>query len=508
MIRRFRLSSLRTQLAIAIAAVAALTLAVTFVAVYRATRADLRNRMDRDLTAQIAEWRLQTSASDLRSTASVVRAARRFIAGQRYHPESRILVFTASDGQTVTDHPSVVSGERAREARARRPSAQNHGESNESAGDGLLDAPPGLATVTAEETGRLRVETYPVRSAGRVLGTLRVADPLSSVEQAEHRLQRIFLLVGSLGLALALVVAALMAVIITRALRRITAVASDVDAGDLSGRVNMDGEGSEVAALGATFDRMLDRLQRSFARQREFVADASHELRTPLTVMRAQVELLEGEKDESEREKGMATLIKGLSTMDRLVDDMLILANVDGGRLVEPEWIDLVPFLDDMVRDMPLFGDRVYRVDGPAGRLHADPERLTQVIRNLIRNAVNHTTEGDVVSLTASARGGLIEFAVSDSGPGIPPDQLEQIFERFHRSPTSRGGDRGGSGLGLPIARALVEAHGGRIWAESRPGEGATIRFELPGYVPPAPQQAAASDPPPPAEAPVQGAKG
>jgi signal transduction histidine kinase len=499
MIRRFRLSSLRTQLGIAIAAVAALTLAVTFVAVYRATRADLRNRMDRDLAAQVAEWRLQTSPADLQSPAALARAARRFIAGQRYHPESRIFIIAVNGGQTVSNHAGVVRREQARESQARRLAPQAKGdrdEGKEGPGDGLLDAPPGLATVTAEETGRLRVETYPIRSGARVVGTLRIADPLSSVEAAEHRLQRIFLVVGSLALALAFVVAALMAVLITRPLRRITTVAAGVEAGDLSGRVNMDGEGSEVAALGATFDRMLDRLQRAFGRQREFVADASHELRTPLTVLRAQVELLEGEADEKERHKGMETLMKGLGTMDRLVDDMLTLANADGGRLVEPEWIDLVPYFDDMVRDMPLFGDRVYRVDGPPGRLHADPERLTQVIRNLIRNAVNHTAEGDTVSLTAGARGDRIEFAVSDTGPGIPPDQLEQIFERFHRSPGTRGGDRGGSGLGLPIARALVEAHGGRIWAESRPGEGATIRFELPGYEPPAPQTPASQPEP------------
>ena len=481
MIRRFRRSGLRTQLGIAIAAVAALTLAVTFVAVYRATRADLRNRMDRDLRAQVQEWRLQTSPADLRTPAGVARAARRFIAGQRYHPESRIFVVAVYGGPTVSNHPGIVHGEKAREARTH--------EGREGAGDSLLDAPPGLATVTAEATGRLRVETYPIRSGPRLAGILRIADPLSSVEAAEHRLQRIFLLVGSLALALAFLVAAVMAVLIARPLRSITAVAADVEAGDLSGRVNIDGERGEVAALGATFDRMLDRLQRAFARQREFVADASHELRTPLTVMRAQVELLEGETDEDERRKGMTTLMKGLSTMDRLVDDMLILANADGGRLVEPEWIDLVPFLDDMERDMPLFGDRVYRVDGPAGRLRADPERLTQVIRNLVRNAVNHTKAGDTVSLTAGARGDRVEFAVSDTGPGIPPDQLEQIFERFHRGPETRAADSGGSGLGLPIARALVEAHGGRIWAESRPGEGATIRFELPGYEPPAPER-------------------
>jgi signal transduction histidine kinase len=148
-------------------------------------------------------------------------------------------------------------------------------------------------------------------------------------------------------------------------------------------------------------------------------------------------------------------------------------------------------FLDDMARDLPLFGERNYFVEGPGGHLHADPDRLTQVLRNLIRNAVNHTTASGSVSLTAAGRGDWIEFTVSDSGPGIPPEQLEQIFERFHRTDEGRQRDRGGSGLGLPIARALVEAHGGRIWAESRPAEGATIRFELPGYEPPSVRDAA-----------------
>jgi signal transduction histidine kinase len=200
--------------------------------------------------------------------------------------------------------------------------------------------------------------------------------------------------------------------------------------------------------------------------------------------MRAQVELLERETDERARREGLTTLLRGLDTMDRLVDDMLILANADSGRLLQRQHIDLTLFLEDMGRDLPLFGERNYSVEGPSGRLYADPDRLTQVLRNLVRNAVNHTTPGDSVTLTAVARGDRVEFAVSDTGPGIPGEQLEQIFERFHRTDESRERDRGGSGLGLPIARALVEAHGGTIWAESRRGEGATIRFELPGYEP------------------------
>jgi signal transduction histidine kinase len=488
MARRFVLSGLRTQLAIAITAVAAFTLALTFFAVYRATGADLRHQIDSELVAQIGEWRQSVTARDLQSPAGLAAAAHRFIANQRYHPESRILVVDVVGGRTVTNDQAIVDKERARERLAGHASAGGTStvEAHEGNGDGLLDARPGLATVKAEEVGSLRVDTYPIRTGGRVVGTLRIADPLSSFGQAQQRLQRIFLFVGSLALALALVVALLMAVLITRPLRRITAVAADVDAGELTRRVEMKAQSGEIAALGRTFDGMLDRLQRAFGRQRQFVSDASHELRTPLTVMRAQVELLDRETGDPARREELATLLRGLDTMDRLVDDMLLLANAEGGRLLEPRQIDLKLFLDDMARDLPLFGEREYRVERLEGKLYADPDRLTQVLRNVIRNAVNHTSPGESVTLTARARRDRIEFAVTDTGPGIPPEQLEQIFERFHRTDESRRRDRGGSGLGLPIARALVEAHGGRIWAESRPGEGATIRIELPGYEPPA----------------------
>jgi signal transduction histidine kinase len=112
----------------------------------------------------------------------------------------------------------------------------------------------------------------------------------------------------------------------------------------------------------------------------------------------------------------------------------------------------------------------------------ADPDRLTQVLRNLVRNAVSHTSPGGRVAVVARARAGRLEIAVSDDGPGIPAEHLERVFERFHRVDESRTRDRGGTGLGLAIARAIVEAHGGRIRAESPPGGGTTVRIELPGY--------------------------
>ena len=116
--------------------------------------------------------------------------------------------------------------------------------------------------------------------------------------------------------------------------------------------------------------------------------------------------------------------------------------------------------------------------------LEADPDRLTQVLRNLVRNAVAHTTPEGRIEVTVSADGGRLTISVADDGPGIAPEHVDHIFERFYRAEESRSRDTGGSGLGLAIARAIVEAHGGRIWAESQPGAGTTISLELPGYRP------------------------
>jgi two-component system OmpR family sensor kinase len=239
-----------------------------------------------------------------------------------------------------------------------------------------------------------------------------------------------------------------------------------------------------VRVLSEAFDRMLARLELAFKRQRDFVSDASHELRTPLAVLRAQVELLDRESDERRRHEATATLLHRLDELDRLVGDMLTLAGAEAGQLIEPRPIELADFFEDVRRDLPLFGERDFQLEAVGGTLNADPDRLTQVLRNLVRNAVTHTQPGDRIVLAARASDGRLEIAVSDSGRGIPPDQLEHIFERFYRTDESRSRDSGSSGLGLAITRAIVEAHGGQIHAESRPGEGATFHIELPGYQP------------------------
>ena len=315
-----------------------------------------------------------------------------------------------------------------------------------------------------------------------------VANPLTSVQQAQTSLRRAFFVVCAFALLVAIAVGLGLARLIAAPLQRMARVAAAVDAGDLSVRSGAVAARGEVGVLSDAFDHMLDRLERAFKRQQDFVSDASHELRTPISVIRAQVELLD-RTDERKRHENTVTLLRRLDQLDRLVGDMLTLASAETGQLIEPQAIDLHDYFEDLRRDLPLFGDRDFHLVAVGGTLWADPDRLTQVLRNLVRNAVAHTESCDRISILARAHHSRLEISVSDTGPGIPPDELEWIFERFHRVDDSRSRDRAGSRLGLAIARAIIEAHGGSIRAESSPGAGATFRIDVPGYQPAQPPQ-------------------
>jgi signal transduction histidine kinase len=469
--RRLLPGGLRARLAIAIAVVTALGVGGSFLAVYSATGSRLRAQIDTQLRTQVSEWQQAVAQVDVSSPVTLESAAKRFIAAQGYHAESLLIVIDVAGGSTVSNDPKLLSREEARERRT--PEV-----------NGLLDTPSGLTIASVVEAGGMRVLTTPIKSGNRTVGTLRVANPLTPVAQAQSSLRHAFVIVGAIALLVAIAAGVALASLIAAPLRRMSQVAAAVNAGDLSVRSGDISGGGEVEVLSGAFDHMLDRLERAFKRQRDFVSDASHELRTPLAVIRAQVELLDHETDERKRHEGTVTLLRRCDELDRLVGDMLTLASAEAGQLIEPETIELRDFFEDIRRDLPLFGDRDFQVQPVDGTLWADAARLTQVLRNLVRNAVAHTARGDRVSVLARAHDQHLEIAVSDTGPGIPPDELEQIFERFHRASTSQSRDRGGSGLGLAIARAIIEAHGGKIHAESPPGQGATVRVELPGYRP------------------------
>jgi signal transduction histidine kinase len=274
---------------------------------------------------------------------------------------------------------------------------------------------------------------------------------------------------------------------VSRPLRRMARIAADVDAGELTHRIGQSGPHDEVRALAEAFDRMLDRLQDAFARQRSFASDASHELRTPLTIVRGQLEVLAGQPDVTREDVRRVERVVSaeVQRMQRLIDDLLLLARTDEGPLHDVRRIDVHQFLTEVFDRLSATGDRRFALDDvPVGTVPGDADRLEQVIGNLVRNAVQHTEPGGLVRLSGAVAGDRLLIRVDDDGPGIPEHQADRVFDRFYRTDSARTRAAGGTGLGLSISRAIAEAHGGRVFAERSPEGGARVGFELPGFAP------------------------
>jgi signal transduction histidine kinase len=276
---------------------------------------------------------------------------------------------------------------------------------------------------------------------------------------------------------------------VTAPLRRMARVAARVDAGDLEPRMDVaEGRDDEVGVLATAFNHMLQRLEEGFRGQREFIADASHELRTPLTVIQGQLEVLasQANPDGAEVRRVERLVNAEILRMRRLVDDLLLLAQSERIDFLKTDGVDLERFITQLWDGATLMAERRFEVGPiPRGRLRADPDRLAQAVRNLINNAIDHTRPGDGLirlEVTSVPPDG-IRIAIIDDGPGIPPEEIDRIFERFHRTSASRSTAKGGAGLGLAIVRAIAEAHGGSATAaNSADGSGARFEIQLPGF--------------------------
>ena len=242
--------------------------------------------------------------------------------------------------------------------------------------------------------------------------------------------------------------------------------------------------------LAESFNHMLDRLAEAIHGQREFVADASHELRTPLTVIRGQLEVLAAQQDPPGAEvRRVERLVQAeITRISRLVDDLLLLAQAEQTDFLQGEPINLHSFVEELWDGVSLTAERRFELGPvPEGTLDADPDRLAQAVRNLARNAIEHTAaETGLVRLDVErVAPDKLRFAVLDDGPGIPEGERDRIFERFHRTDPARTRSAGGAGLGLAIVRAIAEAHGGHVRArEPANGRGARVELVLPGFRP------------------------
>jgi signal transduction histidine kinase len=283
-----------------------------------------------------------------------------------------------------------------------------------------------------------------------------------------------------------------------RPLEELVDAAGRLAGGDLGTRVKVGGL-SETATLGAAFNEMAGQLEIE-ASQRDqldrlkddFVLTASHELRSPLTSVQGFAELLMLERDSltPKQVETVEIILDNCRHLVRLLNDLLDLARSDAGRLgLRLAPTALAPLIEDAVRLMRAQTEGASQaltseIDPDLPVIEAEPDRVRQVLVNLITNAHEYSPVGASIEVAAHGYGGGVEVAVTDNGPGIPAEQLEHIFERFTRGDAGLTQRVGGTGLGLAISKSLIELHGGTIEVDSTPGEGSTFRFRLPLHPP------------------------
>lgn len=318
--------------------------------------------------------------------------------------------------------------------------------------------------------------------AGRVL----LARDLSSVDAQLHSLRRLLVLVLSFVL---LAAAAGGYWLSSRALRpvdQISARARHIEAHDLNQRLTVVRAGDEFGRLAQVLNDLFGRLERAFQQQRQFLADAAHELRTPVAVVRSQTDVaLQQERTVPEYAHALKAIRKETEHLSAIVDDLLLIARADAAQLsVQRDLVDLVEIVDECCRSLrPLAYERKLNLDWAVRAelpIRADGRLLRHATANLLSNAINYTPESGSIHVDTRREPDSAVLEVTDTGIGIAPDELAQVFDRFYRAKRPDGLVGEGSGLGLAIVKMIAELHGGSIDVDSCPGAGSTFVLRIP----------------------------
>jgi two-component system OmpR family sensor kinase len=463
-----------------------LSTAVIFFVVYSDTGTELRAQIDRDVNGDTTQLAQALGSAAGQSPARVAAKARSYVQGQPYEATSTLLFVLIPGAPAAFNHPEIV-GQRSTDDLHESATQQSV---ERQLADNLLRPHLGHTVQRVPDVGPTRILERRV-SIGHLTVVVGAGEPLSIVDRAQNGVARTFVLAGAITLIFALIASYLAGARVSAPLRRMAAVATRVDAGELEPRMDGGGRQDEVGVLAEAFNHMLDRLTGELKGQREFIADASHELRTPITVIRGQLEVLAAQENPSTEDVRQAEehVHREIMRISRLVDDLLLLAQAEHTNFLRPERVEVDTFVSQLWDGISLTAERRFELGAiPHGALLADPDRLAQALRNLAGNAIRHTEEGSgLVRLEVNALAdGWLLFTVIDDGPGIPERERERVFERFHRTDPARSRADGGAGLGLAIVRAIAEAHNGRV-AATEPAfgaAGARIELRLPGFQP------------------------
>jgi two-component system OmpR family sensor kinase len=459
--------SLAIRLPITTAMVVAAALLAVFGLTAQVTRHHLATALDQRIRASVDSFR-DGPAARVTDAGQLSGEAARWLSAQALANDEVVAVHTV-DGDVVTS----------------------------TGGLDLRELPRAAELLTADRTrwwelstrhGVVRALTVPLLLDGRHIGTLVVAASRAAVDATLRALLSSIGWASGFGLVFATVLAF---AAVRRTLRPLLRMSRQVDgihaSGDLTRRVGPPGPRDEVGRLAEGFNRLLARVDDAFRSQRRFVSDASHELRTPLTVARGQIELAATAPENVAAPENLTAAVVELDRMSRIVEELLLLARLDEGLPMRREPVEVELVVEEaLLRGLRLAAgaarpecgpQRQVRVDAEPGLYAlADPDRLLQVLSNLVVNAVQHAGDQAALALATRRTGDEVVVDVSDTGPGIPADALPHVFDRFYRGTTRAGG----AGLGLAIADSLTRAMSGRLTVSSATGVGTTFTVRVP----------------------------
>ncbi len=325
--------------------------------------------------------------------------------------------------------------------------------------------------------GTARYGIIPVTVAGDdARGHIVIVQFRDQIAEPLYEALRIFILVAVVATVLAGIVSWLVAGRVLEPVRLVRQTADQISETDLRRRIPIEGN-DDVARMAMTFNRMLDRLEESFATQRRFIDDAGHELRTPITVVRGHLEVMGQDPVENAETKDL--VIDELDRMNRIVDELLVLARSERPDFITVGEVNTADLTVDVLAKARMIAPRQWVVDTVADAVVlADGQRLTQALMQLATNAAQHTDSQDRIAVGSVLRGTDLRLWVTDSGPGVAPQDVPHIFQRFRRGTGTRRQE--GVGLGLSIVQSIAEAHGGSVQYQPTAGGGATFVLDIP----------------------------
>jgi len=343
-----------------------------------------------------------------------------------------------------------------------------------------------LETVEGSAPYPVRLLTIPVMKGDRLVNLIQVGMSMENTYSTRRRFLLILVTVLPVALLLAGGGGWLLARRALKPVDRMAEAARRISAESLDERLEDPGAGDELSRLAQTLNQMLARLDSAFRQVRRFSADASHELQTPLTILRGEMEVaLRSSRSPEEYQRVLRSALEEIGRIEHLVEGLLLIARADGGVLkMDRKEVDLLQLVEGVYQEGKVLADaRNIRLD--LGTLEplsiqGDHERLRRALLNLVGNGIKYTPAGGRVTLSLQRKGDRACLKVEDTGIGLSPEDRERIFERFYRSAEARALGEAGAGLGLCIARSIVEAHGGRIEVKSALGLGSAFIVLLP----------------------------